>query len=426
MIKLVKKKQNMKISLIEFSVENFKIFKNKVTFSTVGRKGFHTFSNSGENLYKTSLIYGPNATGKSTLFEALVVMEGMLFNSATTQVATPLPYNKFLFVEGKDKPIFFEVIFSLENKVFKYNFSFLKDRITEENLFEILANGKEKDYLIRSEELIVLSNDLAKSGEIRDKTRKDVLFLSAASLWNNDLAMKIVSAFKKGINIIQGQESDGYASYTEKKFKEDPVFKNKILDFLKRADFCIVDGMAEKIRVPDEFKKQMISVVGPKGVPDFADTIAFFHKKFNSKGNEVGLEKLNKGQESIGTQRFFNILGPIIDTVDQGKVLIIDEFDSSLHPLLTKFILDIFENQNPNEAQLIVTTHDTSLISSKDDFDRGQIWFTEKDKYGVGNLFSLVEFKENLRNDTEFSKKYLEGRFGALPFIEFNEKRTRE
>ena len=122
------------------------------------------------------------------------------------------------------------------------------------------------------------------------------------------------------------------------------------------------------------------------------------------------------GNESMGTQKFFDILGPIIDTIENDKVLFIDEFDNSLHPFLTKFIVDIFEKNNPKDAQLIVTTHDTSLLSYKDDFDKAQIWFTEKDKFGIGNLFSLAEF--NLRNDTEYSKKYLEGRFGALPFIE--------
>jgi len=144
--------------------------------------------------------------------------------------------------------------------------------------------------------------------------------------------------------------------------------------------------------------------------------IFFEHNKFDIKGTKIGTTKFNIGDESAGTQKFFDVLGPIVDTIENGKVLLVDEFDNSLHPYLTKFILDFFERNNPNNAQLIVTTHDTSLLSRKE-FNKEQFWFTEKDKFGAGNLFSLAEFKTQ-RNDTEFSQKYLKGRFGALPFID--------
>ncbi len=406
----------MKISIIGFSVENFKIFKKKVVFSMFARKSKHTFNSSGENLLKTSLIYGPNASGKSTLLHAFTLLRNGVINSANNPERSILPYQPFVLSSEKNKPVFYEVIFSMDKKIFKYNFSTLKDEINEESLFEVLASGKEKKYLVRKKQDIKVFADFEKSKDVAEvKTRKEVLFLSSASQWNNELAMQIVEGFKN-VNIISGPDSGSYRGYTMKLFEKDGDKKDKILNFLKKADFCIEGGIVEKMEIPEFARKQM-STMGAKDVPDEVDTVFFTHNKFDTKGAKIDTTKFNIGDESAGTQKFFDVLGPIIDTLENGKVLFIDEFDNSLHPYLTKFIIDLFEKNNPENAQLIVTTHDTSLLSHKE-LNKEQFWFTEKDKFGVGNLFSLAEFKTQ-RNDTEFSKKYLEGRFGALPFIDF-------
>jgi hypothetical protein len=401
----------MSKSIIEFSTENFKIFKNRVSFSMLARKGSHTFESNEQNLLRTSLIYGPNASGKSTLLNAFLVLRNEIINSTNNLEGANLPYNPFLLSNGKSKPSFYEVVFSLDDKIFRYNFSILKNEIVTENLFEVLSSDKEKTYLNRKGQEIKVFHDLKKSEDVKVKTRKEVLFLSAASQWNNSFAMEIVRAFND-INVISGPDSGGYRGYTVKLFKENIDKKNKILDFLKMADFCIEDGTVEKMELPDFVKKEMS--LNFKDVPSEVDTIYFSHNKFDSKNNKIGTEKINMGDESNGTQKFFDILGPIVDTLDKGKVLFIDEFDNSLHPFLTKFIVDLFEKNNPKNAQLIATTHDTSLLSYPE-FVKDQFWFTEKDSFGAGKLFSLAEF--SLRNDTEYSKKYLEGRFGALPFI---------
>ena len=305
----------------------------------------------------------------------------------------------------------------MNKQIFKYNFSIIEKSIHTENLFKILASGEEKAYLVRKKQNIKLFADLEISKDVAEiKTRKEVLFLSAASQWNNKLAMEIVEGFKN-INVISGPDSEKYRRYTMDLFQKDPNKKKKILDYLKKADFCIEDGNVKKIEIPEVIRKQMLKM-GAKDTPNEVDTIFFTHNKFDTKGKKVGTAKFNIGDESAGTQNFFNILGPIIDTLDRGKALLIDEFDNSLHPYLTKLIIDLFEKDNSKNAQLIVTTHDTSLLSHKE-LNKEQFWFTEKDQMGVGNLFSLAEFKTQ-RNDTEFSRKYLEGRFGALPFIDFN------
>lgn len=406
----------MKISILEFSVENFKIFKEKLTFSVFARKSEHTFEQNGQNLLKTSLIFGPNASGKSSLLNAFFLFRHGIMNSSANPEGSVLPYQPFILNTKKDAPVFFEAIFALDQKIFRYNFSFLKDRIITENLFEITITGKEKTHFSRTEQNTEVFLEFKKSKDVADvKTRKEVLFLSAASQWNNTLAIQIIKGFEN-INVISGLDSNNYRGYTMKLFKDDGERKNRILDFLKKADFCIEDGVVEKMELPEFARQQMSFSQNISNIPSEVDTIFFSHAKFNAEGKKTGIAKFNLGDESAGTQKFFDILGPIVDTLDNGKVLFIDEFDNSLHPLLTKLIIDLFEKNNPNNAQLIVTTHDTSLLSYKD-LNKEQFWFTEKDKFGAAKIFSLAEF--NLRNDVEFSKKYLEGRFGALPFIDF-------
>ncbi len=407
--------KNIPISVIEFSVENFKIFKKRVVFSMVGKKSKHTFLSNKQNLMKTSLIYGPNASGKSTLLDAFSVLKDGIISSANNinPKYSQLPYYPFLLSKDNRKPIFWEIIFCLEEKIFKYNFSISEGEIITENLLQILSTGEEKEYLIRKKQNIKLFSGLKKGGDIKSKTREDVLFLSAAAKWNNDLAIKIINGFRN-INIINGADGGDYGGFTIK-FLSNPINKKKVLDYLKRADFLIDDIKIKEIEIPESIIKK-IALIDKKNIAKTMYSVSVYHSKFDDNGKNIGSEEFNIENESEGTQTFFNLIGPIIDTLANGKVLLIDEFDNSIHPLLTKFIIDLFVNNNDNGAQLIVTTHDTSLLSYNKEFIKDQIWFTEKDKFGVGSLFSLAEF-DNLRNDTQFFKKYIEGKFGALPFI---------
>lgn len=401
----------MSFHLIEFSVNNFRIFKDKAVFSMSAHKSQHTFSVRGENLLKTSLIYGPNASGKSTLLKAVLTMINTIFYSTELEKRVPLPYQKFLFLKGNKKPIEWEIIFALSERFFKYRFSIYKDEVLEESLVEFTLSGKEKLQFKRGKKINLGAEFRGAKDIFEEKTRKDVLFLSAAAQWNNELALKIVTGLKM-ISLIRADRSEQYGHSTIQMFKSDAKKRKKILNFLKRADFLIEDGEVETKEFPESFKKFIVT----SQRRDFFDTVNFFHPVFNERKRKVGKEKLNIVMESTGTRRFFEILGPVLDTLEKGGVLFIDEFDSSYHPLLSKFILNLFEEENPKKAQLVVVLHDVSLISEREDFNKEQIWFTEKDRYGAGKIFSLAEF--DLRNDTEFSKKYLSGRFGAIPFIE--------
>jgi AAA15 family ATPase/GTPase len=413
----------MQISLIEFSLENFKAFRNKATFSMVARKNEkYTFESNGENLLKTSLIYGPNASGKTSILEAFDHMKRFILLSANipeNQEKKNLPHYPFLASQdSKNKPSLFEIAFALSGEhggVYKYSFSVVQDHVVSEKLIEISSTGKEKEYLSRSEQKIIVDYDFKDMKSLLGKIRKESLFLSTSAQLNNSFALSLISAFNS-IIAVSGIFTNAQ-QFTTKKFKTDTEYKEKILQYLKTADFCISGGGTQEIDVQGagiKFEGGKVSFEPTKGKDDM---LFFEHPVFDSSNNKVDTFKLNLFQESIGTQKFLSILGPVIDALENGKVILVDEFDNSLHPLLTKFIVDLFgsEKINDKNAQFVATTHDTSLLSYRDDFLKDQFWFTEKDEHGSARLFSLAEF--SMRNDTEYSRKYLEGRFGALPFI---------
>jgi AAA15 family ATPase/GTPase len=410
----------MQISILEFSVENFKTFKNKVTFSMVSRKNEHTFESNGENLLKTSFIYGPNASGKTTLFDAFTnLRQGVLF-SANMKENSELPYEPFLAnEESKTNPSFFEVVFSAVGDnagIYKYSFSWVRDHIVTENLVAVSSGGAEESYISRTEQNIKLGKAFGGVKILIEKTRKETLFLSAAAQFNNTLALAFVEALRN-VNVISGISYNLYQKFTIKKFKEDALWKEKMLAYLKSADFCISGGRTEEVDVPTlDIKDEPEKFSATKRMIK-SNALFFEHPVYGENQEKIGIFELPLELESVGTQKFFSFLGPVIDTLENGKVLFVDEFDNSIHPVLTKFIVDLFESEEVNKknAQLIVTTHDTSLLSYREDFLKDQFWFTEKDEFGSAKLFSLAEF--DIRNDTEFGKKYLEGRFGALPFV---------
>jgi hypothetical protein len=164
--------------------------------------------------------------------------------------------------------------------------------------------------------------------------------------------------------------------------------------------------------LPDNIKSFILKNGGGK-----LTSIQTIHRKFDGEGNSVSTELFDlDDQESEGTQKVFALAGPLVDTLKNGKVLIIDEFDARIHPLISRAIVELFNSNesNSNNAQLIFMTHDTNLLSNRL-FRRDQIWFTEKNRYGATDLYSLAEYK--IRNDASFESDYIKGRYGAIPYI---------
>ncbi|MBI5208129.1 MAG: ATP-binding protein [Candidatus Firestonebacteria bacterium] len=413
--------------LLQFTVGNFLSFNDPVTLSMVAssikeHENTNLFVENKIKLLKSAAIYGANASGKSNLIKALSFMKKFVFiSSKETQATEEIEIANFkLSTETDNKPSFFEIVFINENIIYRYGFEADKKNIQKEWLFQT-GSGREAKLFKREKNNFELGSYF-KEGEGKENiTRNNALFLSVVAQFNGEISKKILEWFAK-LKIISGL-NEGYSGFTIDKIKE-PEFKNKILNFLKIADLGIEDINSTETKISPESL--------PQNTPEFLKTSALkdelknveintFHKKYNSDKNFLLLEKFDlENEESEGTKKFFAISAPIIDTLMRGYTLIIDELDSRLHPILSQHIINLFNSsQNSLNAQLIFASHDTNLLN-KEFLRRDQIWFTEKDKYGATKLYSLVEYKiglDKVRNDSLYSKNYILGKYGAVPYV---------
>ena len=415
--------------LIEFSVGNYRSFKEPVTFSMVAANLVAKDKNLDANnvfaadkdlrLLKSAAIYGANASGKSNLARALSFMKQFMINSSKeTQSTDEIGVEPFrLNTETEGKPSYFELVFLMDGRKYRYGFEATRERVTSEWLFYV-PKVRETQLFERDFDTIRPSKKYDADG-IQQRTRSNALFLSVSAQFNVELAERILEWLTDNLNIISGLDARLYLDYTVKCFTNNEN-RSDIVNLIKKLDLGIseiqvaqedfpVDSLPDEI--PDELKKLIVKA----GVK--ATSIGTEHRKLDGEGNYKSLEKFDLGShESQGTQKVFALAGPLINALKKGEALIIDEFDASLHPLISLAIVEMFNSQetNSNNAQLIFITHDTNLLSNKI-FRRDQIWFTEKNRYGATDLYSLAEYK--IRNDATFESDYIKGRYGAIPYL---------
>lgn len=420
--------------LIQFTVGNYKSFKDNVTFSMVASSliskdktidQHNVFNAVGKlNLLKSAAIYGANASGKSNLVHAMRFMQNFVLNSSReTQAKDPIPVEPYLLsTETENAPSFFEIIFLLEGKKYRYGFEADSQKIHSEWFF-YTHTKKETKLFTRENSTFALSNTFREGKDIDNKTRENALFLSVIAQFNGEIAQKILNWFRY-LQVLSGLEDRNHFHQTVRSI-QDQSLKSEVLFFLKNMDVGIEDVDLEKVLLKDsvdftklstvmsrKFLKQLSEIEGLEEIK-----VRTMHKKFNARKSKLYnvFFDLNKS-ESEGTKKVFALAGTFCHALKHGQTVIIDELDARLHPLITQSIIRLFNSNetNPNNAQLIFTTHDTNLLSNKL-FRRDQIWFTEKNKYGATDLYSLAEYK--IRNDASYEKDYIAGKYGAIPFI---------
>jgi uncharacterized protein len=415
--------------LIEFSVGNYRSFKEKATFSMVAASVVSKEKKLDENnifevddklkLLKSAAIYGANASGKSNLAKALGFMMRFMINSSKeTQSTEKIGVEQFkLSTETEAQPSFFEIVFLMNHTRYRYGFETTRDEIVSEWLFYVPSSRETKLFERTLDNFKVSS--VYKARRIQQQTRRNALFLSVSAQFNVEIAENILN-WLANINVIVGINDRGYLGYTINCLIENEN-KDEIIHLLKKFDLGFGDVKVEESEItaesfssdlPDEIKNFILKSSGGKGA-----LVQTIHQKFDEEGKFLSTELFNlNDQESEGTQKVFALAGLLVDTLKEGRVLIIDEFDTRLHPLISCAIVELFNSHetNPNNAQLVFMTHDTNLLSNKI-FRRDQIWFAEKDRYGATDLYSLVEYK--VRNDASFESDYIKGRYGAIPYI---------
>ena len=405
--------------LIEFSVGNYRSFKDVVTLSMVAAdeaadndeldKNNVFKVNQNFSLLKSAAIYGANASGKSNLILALYFMQSFVINSSKLQITDKIDLEKFrLSSETEDKPSFFKIVFYLDNKTYEYSFEVTQERVISEGL-SCTPKTRKTNIFSREKDKIKYSKSLMKGKDVKDLTKKNTLFLSIAAQFNDPLAGKILLWFSR-LKIISGSQLENLRQLSIDYLSREQNLKSEIVFLIKKLDLSIKDMSIEVGRKPlDNFHKD---------IPDTVyNSIETYHEKYDLEGKVIGLEsfQLNK-HESRGTQKLFALLAPILSVLKASEVLIIDELDSLLHPLMAIAIIGLFNSQqtNPKNAQLIFATHDVNLLSNQL-FRRDQIWFTEKNRQEATDLYSLVEF--DIDNNASFEQDYIQGRYGAIPFI---------
>jgi AAA15 family ATPase/GTPase len=414
--------------LIEFSVGNYKSFKDIVTFSMVAanltsknkdldiNNIFHY--KQSVNLVKTAAIYGANASGKSNFVKAFVFMRNFIINSSKESQATEeINVENFQLSTTTDKrPSFFEVIFVTNDIRYRYGFEIDDERIHSEWLFR--AKERETNLFLRKDQKITAKGIFAEGKGLEAKTRQNALYLSACAQWNGIISTELLSWFKN-CGIISGLDDTGYRPYTVKQL-ENSEAKDKILTFIQEFDFGIAGLNVQHSTItadtiPKQFPEPLRKFIVDQEMNK--TTIFTTHKKYNEKDEYVGDKIFDLDlSESDGTKKAFSFSGPLLDVLQHGKTLVVDELDARFHPTITLSIVQMFHSKhlNSKNAQLIFVTHDTNLLDNNF-FRRDQIWFMEKNNYGATDLYSLVDFR--VRNDASFEKDYIAGKYGGVPFL---------
>jgi uncharacterized protein len=414
--------------LIEFNVQNFRSIKEEVTLSLVASPDKSLDNNLiktdllRDNLLRSAVIYGANASGKSNVFLAFNFLNSFVMQSHTFQKGTKINYFPFkLDKKYLSKPSKFEVVFIKNNIKYIYGVSFIGERIIDEYLYYYPEGRKALIFERKETNNYRFTIDRKEQKFISEKTLDNVLYLSNSTQLNYDKTSEAFDWFKDNLAFIGVADHPKLIDYTIQKLNENENMKKFILKALIEADLGINDLFAsiKEIsidEIPIQIREQLKAMMpDAKGNFEKID-IRIIHKVLDEIGNENRVE-FDFEEESEGTKRLFSLIGIWIDSLNNGRVLVVDELDTKLHHLLNVFLIKLFNDptQNKNNAQLIFTTHNTNLLDLNI-FRRDQIWFTEKNpRKGTTDLYSLIEFSP--RKDKNIQKGYLAGRYGAIPFI---------
>ena len=397
--------------LCQFMVKNFQCIKDEATLDmqavNISEHGESLLVDAdGEKFLPIAVIYGPNGGGKTTVIRALfaligkVVMPVLAVESKVVSHArkyTSMEMVPFLFSKQTvNAPIEFELFFRTDIYEYQYNISLFKESVISEKLYKKAITGKRyTPVFVRTEGKIKLSGSLAKYDCKAVTNSLPLLSFLGITHKRNKIVQDVINWF---------EYSFMYVNYSAPNAEESILIassgkpKELVLQMMKEMDLDL-----------DEYD---VEVDG-----DRAKRVKTYHKV----GNE--LYSLDLHDESSGTIKLFDILPYIAESLVRGATIAIDEMDAKLHPALLKYIIHLFTDpeSNRNGAQLIFTSHDLSTMNSET-FRRDEIWFIAKNEEKASQLYSLIEFKnpDNRieRKDASFDKRYLEGRYGADPYLQ--------
>jgi len=416
--------------LLQFTVGNYRSFNSERTFTFVPTaikdEPKESIASTWKYRFSTvSAVYGANSSGKSNLTDAIAMMSYIVRHSVKLNDNEELAYDPFMLSSDNEsgKPSHFEIVYlNNEGKRIRYGFENNSVRIVKEWLF-IKAGSEEHVLFVREDDGIAIDEERFIEGVDREEmTNDNRLFLSLVAQVGGPISKEILSFFQLDCNVISGLDNRGYSGFTKHQFKIHDAICDSAMEFFHKLQlgFKTIDIEEKEIdlsEIPVEYRPQK----RPTRLEVFSS-----HNVYDAEGVVTGNHRFKFGDhESNGTQKIFELAGPIFDTLKCGGILVIDELDAKMHPLISQQIVRLFTSveTNPLHAQLLFTTHDTNLLSSKL-LRRDQIWFTEKDRLESSDLYRLSDIvfpdKTKPRRDGNLERNYIKGRYGAIPFITYN------
>jgi AAA15 family ATPase/GTPase len=418
--------------LIEFRIKNFKSYKEEQTLSMIASSDKSLSQNTiatealrGHRLLRSVVIYGANASGKSNLIDAFEFVRRFVRTSVERKPETDIPVQPFrLDKQSIKSPSIFELSFIQGGVRYQYGFSVDRRRVYDEWLIAY-PMGRAQTWFERPDDAVgdpdkwyFGPNLKGEKKRLVGLIRPDALFLSVAAKFAQDQLTPIYEWFSECLrtaNLSEVPEREAMKDFTATGIVEDGRFRGGMTKLLQWADFGI-SGVDVKKRSLKEVDLPL-EIFSDEGRSLLAESEFFDIKMLHQvSDSDNGGIFFSLDDESCGTQRFFELAGPWLYSIGMGCTLVVDEIDTSLHPFLVRSLVELFHNPDlgKSNAQLVFNTHDTTQLDSSL-FRRDQIWFVEKDDTGGSQLYPLIDFRP--RRDEALERGYLQGRYGAIPFI---------
>lgn len=413
--------------LIMFKVKNYCSFKEEAILDLRAASYKQHVSHlldtpDGTKLVKTAAIYGANASGKSNFISAMYFFEKYIFQQFISKrdldewdfhtKTLGDAFDPFRLNENYNKVSEFDIIFISGGDKIQYGFECTADEVLNEWYYI-----NDKKVFERIKVSVTYGNKYVNNLKVFQKVPKERLYLSVLEYFLEEEEKKIIlnkfiRFFREEYNVFLEiffestiKNVAGFI-YLNQRLVDDKSFRNRVEEYLKQADVGI-KGLDLHVK----------TVVGTNGQEKEQRVIRTIHDIYDNHGNIAGQRLFELQQESTGTLRFLAYIQEVIRMTEKGGVFVVDEISARLHPLLTKLIIDIFQDSKNTKAQLIFTTHDISLLK-KEQFRRDEVIFIDKNLRGESSLYSLSDLK--VRDDATFHREYLQGKYGAIPIFDYN------
>lgn len=407
--------------LLEYRCSNYKSIKDEVLFSMSASSDTEHSDKLIDfkklKINKATAIYGANGSGKSSLLESCLFLTSLVSNKPSQ------PGDKILVIphalSAIDEPTEFLIHFERKGIRYVYGISVTEDRVEKEFLYHFKVGRKAKIFYRVGEEYTFgakYKSDLNKALSFQKENR--VFLNTAANFTNNEDITNAFLFFKEDLVVNSPSFMNNWREYSFNMINKNPEFKKKVVTAFNNLGIDIKDIKTESFNIPlhDELVENIPADIKEIIKSSMGEEKTLYLKKVLF---DYGIFSVDIDRESTGIKRLFEVLCPLIDIIENDRVLLWDEIEMGLHSSILDTLIKIFLNEKDSKAQLIFTTHDISLLNL-DNLRRDQIWFTELDKEErKTDLYSLFDFK-NIRKTDNISKNYIEGRYGAIPFIKTN------